>query len=81
MIEMFCKYKDALGKPNKGVHSYRIFNIAVVDVLLTIIVAAILSFFSKKNFFLVLLLLFILGIIMHYLFCVKTTVHMFIFGK
>ena len=35
MIDL-CKYKDILGKPGQGVHSYRIFNIAIVDVILTI---------------------------------------------
>jgi hypothetical protein len=34
-----CKYKDMFGKPNTGVHKYRLFNIAVVDVLATIAVA------------------------------------------
>ena len=27
-----CRYKNALGRPGKGIHSYRIANIAVVDV-------------------------------------------------
>lgn len=78
---MFCKYKNALGKPKEGIHSYRFLNIAIMDVLLTIIAAAILSFTLKKNFFLILLLVFISGIILHYLFCVKTTIHMFIFER
>ena len=42
-----CKYANALGEPDKGVHSIRIFNIAVVDVLLTIILALIFSMFFK----------------------------------
>ena len=32
---MLCKYKDLLGVPKKGIHKYRIFNIAIFDVLLT----------------------------------------------
>ena len=32
----FCKYKDILGKPGEGVHSYRLFDIAIIDVVLTI---------------------------------------------
>jgi hypothetical protein len=28
---MFCKYKNIFGEEGKGVHSYRIFNIAIVD--------------------------------------------------
>jgi len=41
-----CKYKNILGDPGKGVHSFRIFNIAIVDVLLTILAAYILSFLT-----------------------------------
>jgi hypothetical protein len=36
---MLCEYSDIFGKPNQGIHSIRIFDIAIVDVLLTIIVA------------------------------------------
>lgn len=77
---MLCKYKDALGKPNEGIHKYRIFNIAIVDVLLTIFVAFIISFFSKINFFIILILLFIAGIILHRIFCVRTTVDKLLFN-
>ena len=28
---MFCEYKDIFGKVGEGVHSYRIFNIAIVN--------------------------------------------------
>ena len=74
-----CKYKDIFGKPNTGVHSYRIFNIAIVDVLLTILVAFIIALLIKKPFWIVLLILFLLGIILHHLFCVKTTIDKLIF--
>ena len=74
-----CKYKNILGVPGKGVHSYRIFNIAIVDVLLTLIVAYIISYIFKKSFFWVSVILFILGIILHRLFCVRTTVDKLLF--
>jgi len=77
---MLCKYKDSLGKPNEGVHKYKIFNISIVDVLLTIFVAFIISFFSKINFFIILILLFIAGIILHRIFCVRTTVDKLLFN-
>ena len=79
---MLCKYKDALGKPKQGIHKYRIFNIAVVDVLLTIIGAYIFYLFNPRiNFFIILLCLFILGIILHRIFCVRTTVDKLLFPK
>ena len=74
-----CKYKDILGNPNQGVHSYRIFNIAIVDVLLTIIVSYILSIVTKYKFIYTLLFMFILGIISHRIFCVRTTIDKLLF--
>ena len=77
---MFCKYKNIFGKIKEGLHSYRIFNIAIIDVLLTIIVAYIIHYmFPRYKFSLVLLLLFLLGIIAHRLFCVRTTIDKLLF--
>ena len=78
MVDL-CKYKDILGKPNQGVHSFRIFNIAIVDVLLTILAAYILSIFTKFNLIYTTLLMFILGIISHRIFCVRTTIDKLLF--
>ncbi len=74
-----CKYKDALGHPGKGIHSYRFMGVAIADVIMTIIGALILSFLIKKSFLLVLIFLFILGIILHRLFCVRTTIDKLLF--
>ena len=74
-----CKYKDALGKPDKGIHSYRLFGVAIVDVLLTIFGAIIIAYFSKYDFYKILIALFILGIILHRLFCVRTTIDKLLF--
>lgn len=77
---MFCKYKDIFGKVNKGVHSYRLFNIAIVDVVFTFIGAFLLYLMLPQyNYFIILLLLFILGIILHRLFCVRTTIDKLLF--
>lgn len=77
---MLCKYKDALGKPKKGIHSYRIFNIAIADVIMTIIGAVIISYLFKFNFCTTLIILFLLGIIAHRIFCVNTTVDKLLFS-
>jgi hypothetical protein len=74
---MLCKYKDIFGKAGEGVHSYRIFNIAIIDVLSTVLVAYL--FAPKKYFYHVLIGLFILGIILHRLFCVRTTIDKLLF--
>ena len=74
-----CKYKDILGKPKQGVHSFRIFDIAIIDVLLTIFAAFILSIITKQKFIYTLIFMFILGIISHQLFCVRTTIDKLLF--
>ncbi len=75
-----CKYKDMFGKPNTGAHSYRVFDIAIVDVLFTIIGAYILSKIFKWNFLKTVIVFFIIGIIAHRVFCVRTTVDKLLFN-
>jgi len=75
-----CKYKDIFGKPNQGAHSYRIFNIAIVDVLLTILAAYLLSIFTGYKMVYTLIFMFILGIISHRIFCVRTTIDKLLFS-
>jgi hypothetical protein len=79
---MLCKYKDIFGKPGEGAHSYRIFNIAIVDVLLTVLLALIIYFFLPKYpLIYILIFVFVLGIVAHRIFCVPTTVDKAIFGS
>ena len=73
-MDMLCKYKNIFGEPGKSVHSYRIFNIAIVDVVFTLIGAYLISNYFKISYILSCIILFSLGIIAHRLFCVKTTV-------
>jgi hypothetical protein len=75
-----CKYKDIFGKPGEGAHSYRIFNVAIIDVVFTIIFAVILAKVFKWDIFRTIIGLFIIGIIMHRIFCVRTTVDKLIFN-
>ena len=76
---MGCPYKNIFGAVNTGVHSYRILDLAVVDILATIIGAYIISYFSKYSFYYTLAILFVAGIILHRLFCVRTTVDKILF--
>lgn len=76
----FCKYKDIFGRIGEGVHSIRIYNIAIFDVILTIISAIIIhKIVPFFNIYMMVFLLFILGIIMHRLFCVRTTIDKLLF--
>lgn len=77
---MLCPYKDIFGKVGEGAHSYRLFDVAIVDVILTVIGAAIIHFFMPQYKFIVILaVLFITGIVMHHAFCVRTTVDKWLF--
>ena len=75
---MFCQYKNILGEVGKGIHKYRLFNIAYIDVLLTIIASYLISKLVNIKFWKVTILLFILGILLHRLFCVNTTINTFL---
>jgi uncharacterized membrane-anchored protein YitT (DUF2179 family) len=74
-----CKYKNALGVPGKSIHSYRLFGVAIADVIMTIIAALLISFFFKTNLMYTMICLFLLGIVLHRLFCVRTTIDKVLF--
>jgi hypothetical protein len=75
-----CKYKNIFGEENTGVHQYRIFDIAIIDVLCTIILAFIIAKIYNFNFSNTLIIVFIIGILMHKLFCVRTTIDKVLFS-
>ncbi len=79
-MQSLCKYKDIFGKPNQGLHKYRIFNIAIIDLVFTIIVAYFISTQFKISFSKTFIILMIIAIIIHKLFGVETTINKFIFN-
>lgn len=74
-----CRYKDIFGRPREGAHAYRIFNVAVVDVTATVIVAFLIARAFGFVLWKSLVVLFLIGIISHRLFCVRTTVDRWVF--
>jgi hypothetical protein len=80
-MNFLCKYKDIFGRPNEGVHSYRLFHLAAVDVILTVLFAWWIHIKFRQSFWVVLLVLFLMGIVFHRLFCVKTVIDRFLFGN
>ena len=74
-----CPYKYLFGKTNEGAHKYRLFDIAIVDTISTVVVAYLLSKYLKQDFKMILVILFLLGIILHRLFCIETTVDKLLF--
>lgn len=73
--------KKAFGEPKKGIHSYRIFDIAYLDFVVTIIGAFVIQkiFFPKTKYLKVLFFFFLSGIVLHRLFDVRTTIDKFLF--
>lgn len=75
----FCKYKDLLGKPGTGFHSFRIGGIAVGDTIFVFICCIIISYLFDYSLLITTLGIFLLGIIVHRMFCVRTTVDKLLF--
>lgn len=73
-IRMFGleKYKDLFGKPNTGIHRYRVFDISVVDVAVVVVCGFAISKLFQFPLLNTLVILFISGIIIHRLFGVRT---------
>ena len=74
-----CQYKNIFGAPNTGVHKYRIFNMAIIDVIFTFLGAYSISYLFKIKFWKALVSLILLGIILHKMFCVRTTIDKLLF--
>ena len=82
-----CKYKNIFGEVGTGLHSIRVFNIAIFDVVSTILVGIVIHIILEQYFniyirlWVLLIFLFALGIFLHRLFCVRTTIDKFLFGS
>jgi len=76
-----CRFKNILGLPKKGIHRFRFKNIAIVDTLLTFFLAYLIKIFifTETHYGIILISCFVSGIILHRLFCVKTTIDKFLF--
>lgn len=76
-----CQYSDLFGKPNTGLHTYRFLNIAIVDVIATFLLGMFIKeyFLKDTSILYINIFLFILGIIIHRMFCVETTIDKILF--
>lgn len=92
-MKYLCQYKDLLGKPGTGVHKFRVFDIAIVDLSVVLLLGGLITWILYKKgskkvkkcikwYFLgISVSLILLGIIVHRAFCVNTTVNKLIFGE
>ena len=79
MVFGLCKYKNAFGKLNTGIHSYKIGGISILEFGVAASAGYILSFILRTRFVQTIILFLILGRIIHRMFCVRTTVDKFLF--
>ena len=70
---------DIFGQVNQGIHSYRLFGLAIVDVIMTIMGSYVISYVFRVSFLYTLCIVFIIGIILHRYFNVRTTIDKMLF--
>jgi hypothetical protein len=75
---MSCIYKDSLGIPSQGFHTHFL-GVAILDVIGSIIIAEILAHVFNWNIYLTLIAVFLTGIVLHRMFCVRTTLDKILF--
>lgn len=70
---MNCSYQNSLGVPGQGFHRH-LGGVAVADVIATFLSAWLITRYTGWNIVYTTIGFFILGILLHHIFCVKTTV-------
>ena len=73
-----CKYKDIFGVPGKGIHSTRFMGVAAFDYFGTILLSILFSYFTKIPLVISTIFMFLLGVLLHWLFCVPTAATRFL---
>jgi hypothetical protein len=77
-MNKLCQFRNLLGKPNTGFHKQRFLGFALYDILGTIGLGILVSYitgkvpFLKWSYFKSILIMFLLGVFLHWLFCVDT---------
>jgi hypothetical protein len=75
-----CKYKNIIGEPNTGLRKkYRVFDVAIIDTVTTLLFVWAVSYFSGYPFVYTLVITFVIMVISHRMFCVRTTTDRWLF--
>ena len=74
----FCEYKHIFGIPGEGVHSTRFMGVALFDYIGTILLAVLTTWATKVPLVITTIFWFVLGIVLHALFCVPTQATIFL---
>lgn len=64
------------GPPREGIRKHRIFGLAIFDLVTTLIGAALISWVLNVRFLYALVGVFLVGIVVHWMFCVDTTLNL-----
>lgn len=80
MSSPLCRYSKLFGNPGEGIHKYRFMGISILDVLVTIIIAIFIAWVMKWPLLYTIIGFFLLGILVHRMFCVRTAVDKLLFG-
>lgn len=75
----FCNYKNMFGEPKTGIHRYRIFDYAILDIIITIFVMLLISYIFKISYLYSTIITILLMIISHRLVCVRTKTDVLLF--
>lgn len=70
-----CRHKHVFGRPGAGAHAVRIAGLAFVDLALTLLAALAISWHWRIAFWKTALALILLGVGVHWLFCVDTALN------
>lgn len=79
-MEFACPRRDMFGKVKEGVHSTRIFGFAAFDTIGTIVLAYIFARLTGTSFLGMFIILMLLGLILHRVYCVESTLTKAVFG-
>lgn len=74
-----CQYRDFFGKPRTGAHAIRVLDLAMVDVVGTIVIGWGVAKLAGWTPWKTISIAFLLGILFHRAFCVRTTVDRLLF--
>lgn len=69
---MLCSYKYIFGKPGEWVHKYRFLDTAIVDYVVSILIAMLITKLTKIPLVITTIGVLLLGILLHWAFCLKT---------
>ena len=79
IAEVKAFFDKIIGVPNVGIHSYRIFDIAYMDIIVVLIGSIFLAWLLSWSYVKTIIGMFVFGIVVHRVLDVRTTVDKWLF--